>query len=195
VRARHERHTHLRSGAVALADRTFRVRAMEERDLEAVGQLAGRLVRMHHAFDPQRFLRPVNPERGYARWFASELQSPDRDKEIVLLVAETEDGAVAGYAYARLEPRSYNELLDAHGKLHDVYVDESARQKGIGEALVREAIRRLEAMGAPRTVLLAAAVNEAAQRLFARLGFRTTMLEMTRDAPRDPRRGESDASA
>lgn len=154
----------------------FVVRSLDKPDLQAVAALAGRLVRMHHAYDPQRFLHLANPEAGYARYFASELESPD----VVLLAAERA-GAIVGYAYARMEPRSYNELLDACGKLHDVYVDEGARGLGVGEALVREAIARLEQRGAPRVVLLTAVQNEAAQRLFGRLGFRTTMLEMTRE--------------
>lgn len=155
----------------------YEVRAMTRSDLESAGKLAGRLVRMHHSFDPQRFLDLANPEAGYTRYFASELQSDD----VVLLVA-TNGSDVVGYAYARMEPRSYNELRDACGALHDVLVDDSARGKGVGEALVREACRRLEAKGAPRVVLLTAVQNESAQRLFKKLGFRTTMLEMTREA-------------
>jgi ribosomal protein S18 acetylase RimI-like enzyme len=149
---------------------------MAASDLTQVGVLAGRLVRMHYAFDPKRFMRPVDPERGYARYFATLL---DKD-EVILLVAE-DDAGVCGYVYAQLEPRSYNELLDACAKLHDIYVDERVRRRGVGETLLRETFRRAEAKGAPRIVLLTAAQNEAAQRLFARVGFRTTMLEMTRE--------------
>lgn len=147
---------------------------MVNEDLPAVGVLAGRLVRMHHALDDKRFMRPVDPERGYQRWFATQLEDP----EVILLVAEDEAG-VCGYAYARMEPRSYNELLDACTKLHDILVDERARRKGVGEALLRETLRLGREKGAPRVVLLTAAQNEAAQRLFKRVGFRTTMLEMT----------------
>jgi ribosomal protein S18 acetylase RimI-like enzyme len=35
--------------------------------------------------------------------------------------------------------------------------------------------------GTPRLVLHTATQNQTAQRLFARFGFRTTMLEMTRE--------------
>lgn len=150
------------------------VRTMRREDLEAVGRLAGKLVRLHVDFDPRRFLRLASPETGYARYFGTLID----DGEAVLLVAE-EEGTIVGYAYGALEPRSYNELLDACGKLHDIYVDESARGKGAGEALVKEVLARLKEGGAPRVVLLTAVQNEAAQRLFARLGFRTTMLEMT----------------
>lgn len=154
----------------------LRIRSMEPRDLDAVAKLAGRLVRMHHDLDPQRFIHLPNPEKGYARYFASELESDD----VVLIVAEV-GGDVAGYLYARMEPRSYNELRDACGAIHDVFVDDSARKKGVGEALLREGMKRLKDRGAPRVVLLTAVQNEAAQRLFARVGFRTTMLEMTNE--------------
>ena len=163
-------------------DDTFTVRAMTKGDLPAAATLAGKLVRMHHDFDPLRFLHLPNPEAGYARYFAGELESDG----VVLLVAErtsgAEKGAIVGYAYGRLEPRSYNELLDACGKLHDVYVDEAARGNGLGEELVVGIVTRLTAKGAPRVLLLTATKNEAAQHLFTKLGFRTTMLEMTREA-------------
>ena len=40
------------------------------------------------------------------------------------------------------------------------------------------------AQGAPRVMLWTAEQNTSAQRLFARLGFRRTMIEMTRDFPK-----------
>jgi ribosomal protein S18 acetylase RimI-like enzyme len=151
-----------------------RVRTMTSSDLETVGKLAGRLVRMHHDLDPKRFIHLENPEPGYARWLGQEM----KNDAVVLIVAELE-GKVVGYVYARAEKRNYNDLLDAHGKLHDVYVDEAARGKGAGEMLVRETFRRLAEKGAPRVVLSTAVQNAAAQRLFEKVGFRTTMLEMT----------------
>jgi ribosomal protein S18 acetylase RimI-like enzyme len=150
------------------------VRTMVPGDLDAVGRLAGKLVRLHHSFDPKRFIHLENPEPGYARWLGQEL----KNDAVVLIVAEL-DCQVVGYVYAKKEGRNYNDLLDAHGKLHDVYVDESARGRGAGEALVREAQKRLAAKGAPRVVLSTAVQNEAAHRLFEKVGFRTTMLEMT----------------
>ena len=172
----------------AVRDETFIVREMTAADVPAVGRMAGKLVRMHHALDPQRFIELHNPEEGYGRYLGGELSN----SRVVLLVVERaperapqthdERENVVGYAYARLEPRNYNDLLDAHGKLHDVYVEERARGNKLGEALVREVVRRLTEKGAPRIVLSTAVQNEHAQRLFKSLGFRTTMLEMTRES-------------
>jgi GNAT superfamily N-acetyltransferase len=99
----------------------------------------------------------------------------------VVLVAERA-GAVVGYAYARLEERDWNALLEACGALHDLWVDEGARGTGAGRLLAEAIIDKLTAMGAPRIVLHTGSKNEPAQRLFAKLGWRMTMVEMTRES-------------
>jgi GNAT superfamily N-acetyltransferase len=60
-------------------------------------------------------------------------------------------------------------------------VAEPHRGHGIGEALVQRASDWLREHGAPRVLLWTAQRNAAAQRLFLRLGFRPTMIEMTRE--------------
>ena len=149
-------------------------------DEPALGRYGGALMRQHNDLDPRRFIRSENPEAGYGRFLASQLDEP----ECVVLVAE-HSGKVIGYAYAGLEPMSWKDLREACGYLHDVFVDPDARGARIGERLVRAAIGWLEAQGAPRVVLMSAARNEGAQRLFERLGFRRTMVEMTREAGAD----------
>lgn len=152
------------------------VRPATRADLPAVAKLGARLVRMHHAWNPRRFLLVEPVERGY-EWFLGRMID---EGAAVVLVAEL-DGAVVGYAYGALEPRDWNALLDAHGALHDVFVDDAARCRGAGEALVRAMVERLETLGAPRVLLSTAVQNEPAQRLFEKLGFAPTMLEMTRE--------------
>ncbi len=161
-----------------MSDPSISIRPMTPDDLPAVGKLAGALVRLHHATDPKRFLLVPSVEERYARFFASELA----DARCVLLSAvDAKTNAVVGYAYGRLESRDWNLLLDAHGALHDVFVSESARGHGVGEKLVREMCRALEAKGAPRILLSTMESNASAQALFAKLGFRKTMIEMTRE--------------
>lgn len=153
------------------------IRPATKADEAALGRFGGALMRQHHDFDPRRFVLGEHPEAGYGRFLVSQLDEP----ECVVLVAERA-GRVIGYAYAGLEPMSWKDLRAACGYLHDVFVDPAERGAGAGERLVRAAIGRLEAKGAPRVVLMSAARNEPAQRLFERLGFRRTMVEMTREA-------------
>jgi len=145
-------------------------------DLAAVAKLAARLVREHHAMDPDRFLIFDHIEEGYAAYLGSEI----RKKRSLVLVAE-DAGSIVGYAYGRIEPRDWNALRERCGVLHDVYVDEAVRHRGVGARLVDEMVKRLGALGAPRVILMTAVQNTNAHRLFERLGFRATMLEMTRE--------------
>lgn len=146
-------------------------------DESALGRYGGALMRQHHALDPLRFIQSQSPEAGYGRFLVSELREP----EACVFVAEAA-GDVVGYAFASLEPMSWMDLRAACGYLHDVYVDERWRRSGAGERLVRAALEWLESRGAPRVVLMSATGNDEAQRLFERLGFRRTMVEMTREA-------------
>ena len=157
----------------------FTVRPAEARDVPALGRLGGALVRLHHALDPSRFLLAPDVERGYAWWLGRELAAP----EAVVLVAAGPDDAVLGYAYGRLEPRDWNVLLDEHAVLHDVLVDDGARGRGVGRALLLAFVAAVRARGAPRVVLHTAVGNERAQAIFREAGFRPTMIEMTLDLP------------
>jgi ribosomal protein S18 acetylase RimI-like enzyme len=67
------------------------------------------------------------------------------------------------------------------GVLYDIVVDPAHRGRGVGRMLLDATLAALKARGAPRVVLSTAERNESAQRLFARAGFRRTMIEMTRE--------------
>lgn len=152
------------------------VRPCKPADLLAVGKLAARLVRQHHTMDPDRFFTFDHIEEGYAHYLRSEM----RKKRSVVLVAEDSSG-ILGYTFGRIEPREWIALRESCGFVHDLYVDERARRRGVGTRLMDEMVKRLAALGAPRVVLMTAAPNTNAHRLFQRLGFRTTMLEMTKE--------------
>jgi ribosomal protein S18 acetylase RimI-like enzyme len=55
--------------------------------------------------------------------------------------------------------------------IEDVVVDDSARGKGVGEALNRAALDRARAEGATTVDLTSRPSREAANRLYQRIGF------------------------
>jgi ribosomal protein S18 acetylase RimI-like enzyme len=167
----------------------MRVRPARAADLPAVSRLAAELVRLHHRLDPPRFLLVEPVEDGYQWFFSREIK---RKGALILVAEDEETKRILGYAYATLEGRNWNDLLDACGKLNDIYVDPTARRGGVGRALVEEAFATLKARGAPRVVLLSAWKNPDAHAFFEGLGFRRTMLEMTAELepPRAPRRAK-----
>jgi ribosomal protein S18 acetylase RimI-like enzyme len=150
--------------------------------MKAVGRLGALLVKVHHDFDPQRFIAATSrTEQGYGSFLGSQLG----DSSVVVLVAEWE-GAVLGYTYAGVEGFDYMSLRGPAGVLYDIVVDPAHRGHGVGRRLLDATLAALEARGAPRVVLSTADRNEPAQHLFARAGFRRTMIEMTRELDGDP---------
>lgn len=153
------------------------IRPAATSDLEPLGRLGALLMRTHSDFDPLRFMTPGDdPEGGYAWFLGTQIHRTD----VVVLVAER-DGRIVGYVYAGIEPLSWKELRDEAGFVHDVVVAEEARGQGVGGALIDAAAEWLHRRGVPRVLLWTAERNGAAQRLFARHGFRRTMIEMTRE--------------
>ena len=153
------------------------IRPARTADLPVLGQLGAQLMRVHHDFDTRRFLSPgTDPDRGYAAFLGTQIE----DEDCRVLVAELE-GTVIGYVYAAIEPLSWKELRDEAGFIHDIVVDPAHRGGGAGSQLLDAAIEWLRSRGMPRVMLWTAEQNVGGQRLFARSGFRRTMVEMTRE--------------
>ena len=154
------------------------IRPAAPADLKAIGRLGALLVRMHHELDPDRFIAATpQTEHGYGSFLGTQLDEPN----VIMLVAER-DGEVIGYTYAGVEGNDYMSLRGPAGVLHDIVVDPAHRGQGVGRALLDATLEALKAKGVPRVVLSTAERNESAQRLFARAGFRRTMIEMTRES-------------
>ena len=155
------------------------IRPATKSDEAALGRFGAALMRQHHASDPRRFILTDRPEAGYGRFLASQLADPN----VAVLVAE-QSGEIVGYVFAGIEPISWRDLRGPCGFIHDVYVDERVRHQGTGQDLLRAAIAWARSKGMSQIVLWSKSGNDAAQRVFTRLGFRETMVEMTLD--RDP---------
>ncbi len=146
-------------------------------DTAVIGRLGALLVRVHHDFDPERFIgATAETERGYGSYLRSQLANPD----IIVLVAER-GREVLGYTFAGLEGYDYMSLRGPAGVLYDIVVAPEHRGSGVGRALLDATLAALAGRGAPRVVLSTAERNAPAQRLFERAGFRRTMIEMTRE--------------
>ena len=151
-------------------------------DLPVLGRLGALMVRLHHDFDPARFLAPSpRTEEGYASFLGSQFHQP----KAFVLVAEL-GGGVIGYAYAGVEGIDYMSLRGPAGILYDIVVDPAHRSQGVGRRLLDATLAALRRLGAPQVVLSTAVRNAAAQRLFERAGFRQTMIEMTRELGEKP---------
>jgi ribosomal protein S18 acetylase RimI-like enzyme len=155
----------------------FVVRPAAPDDLPALGRLGAELMKVHYDFDRRRFLEPLaDAPEGYAWFLGTQL----RESDVRVTVADDE-GRILGYAYVAVEPRSWQMLLDEAGVIHDVIVDRSARGRGVATALIDDAFAWFRSRGIERVILHTAQANVSAQRLFEHLGFRRTMVEMTKE--------------
>lgn len=170
------------------AEPPIEIRAATPADLPACARLGARLSRLHHRLDPLRFFAPPGLEAGYAWWLGKERRNP---RAVVLAAVRPGPGgrqAVVGYAYGRLEPRDWNTLREACGVGVDLIVVPRLRRRGLGGRLLTALAEALAARGAPRMIVQVAARNPAAARTFEGMGFRPTMLELTRELERPRRR-------
>jgi ribosomal protein S18 acetylase RimI-like enzyme len=88
------------------------------------------------------------------------------DPGATLLVARDGD-EIVGTAMVIVYPTT----IRFESRIEDVVVDESARGRGVGEALVNACIEVARGRGASIVELQSARVREAANRLYERMGF------------------------
>lgn len=152
------------------------VRDARRPDLEALGEFGACLMAMHHNWDPERFIRTdTGTPKKYADWLGRQLGAAGA----LVLVAETATGVV-GYTYSTLEGYDYMSLRGPAGVLQDIFVDPVARKNGVGRKLYEVTANKLVAAGAHQIVLSTAYRNRVARRFFSSVGFRPTMVEMTK---------------
>lgn len=100
-----------------------------------------------------------------------------------VLLARDEDGPIVG----TLTLVAFRIPTGVGAWIEDVVVDEQARRRGVGEALIAEAIRLAEESGALHVNLTSRPTREAANRLYRRLGFEqreTNVYRLRLPAPR-----------
>ncbi|MGE8503900.1 acetyltransferase (GNAT) family protein [Ectopseudomonas oleovorans] len=112
-----------------------------------------------------RFYEVPRDEADIAAFLGQRLQRGDSQ----LLIARDEQGVAQGFV--QLYPFQSSLALEPAWLLSDLYVDETARRGGVGEALMNAARAHAEASGACGLQLETAKTNLAGQRLYERLGY------------------------
>ena len=87
--------------------------------------------------------------------------------QTVLVARDDADAAIVG----TLTLVTYRVSSGLKGRIEDVIVDSSARGRGVGEALVREAMARANEKRVTMLELTSMPYRESANRLYKRLGF------------------------
>ncbi len=152
----------------------FTIRQARVSDLDALAQFGALLAAQHKGYDASRFLSPSEQE--YRAFLAQYVDATTA----LLTVAEDREGLL-GYAFVRWEPSSFVDLADEAPWLHDLFVAQRGRGRGIGRALLKAIETAVRERGAKRLRLEVSPQNTVALGVFTSSGFRTTMLEMQKD--------------
>jgi len=97
------------------------------------------------------------------------------------------DGAVVGFVTFDVESEHYRQDV-TRGIVHNVYVREGDRGKGIGGELLAEAEATLRAEAVDAVALRAMAANDDARRFYRRHGYEPHRVELEKPINSDPQR-------
>jgi GNAT superfamily N-acetyltransferase len=140
------------------------LRPAEPDDVPAVGQLHHRSRRSaYRNIVPDSALTAV-PADAIARWW-TERWSYERHTHL-LTVAEY-DGALAGFSYVGPD----EDGDPATGELYALHVDDRYHRRGIGTALIHDALTTIRNGGYLRAALWVIAANQRARRFYERGGW------------------------
>lgn len=142
-------------------------------DLPSVLPLIEKTAAFHAQLDPQRFGLKPNVAASYEGWITRMFDEPAN----AFFVAEF-DGRIVGFVLGAMQDDARIYSVGRIGFIHDLWVEEDQRQKGIGRQLVLAAVEHFRGHGAEQARLDSATSNERAQRLFASRGFRPSVVEM-----------------
>lgn len=151
---------------------------MEEACRPAVAADLRRLAELNRAV-----IEELAPMRGGAVWKAREArQEPLEDGLADLLedpsvrvVVSTIDGAVVGYAVVRLEHLADGSVL---GVIDDIFVEEGARQVGLGELMIDDLMAWCEERKCIGMDAMALPGHRATKNFFEESGFTARQLVM-----------------
>ena len=153
-----------------------RIRLAVVGDESVVADLNRFVQDVHLAHRPDHF-RPTRSEES-ARWYRSLLEKPATR----LWIAE-EDGLPVGYLLALVNEVAENPFVQARRwcEIDQLAVHPDRRRRGIGRALLLNAVSTAKAEGIDRVEAASWSFNDDAHAVFERLGFvpKTTRFELT----------------
>lgn len=152
------------------------IRLAAKADLAAIHRLVAELAAAHVGVDAARYTALSTAWGEYERAMTSD----EASRPLLWLVAEV-DGQISGYLMAEHVEADDLAWSPEHVCVHDVLVEHAARKSGAARALIEAAAAWARGRGVRQLRLFTDDRNEAARAVFGRMGFRRTMVEMTRD--------------
>jgi len=155
-------------------EQNFTIRQATRDDARAVAALWSVMADQHRRYDADGWCWSDDAEDKWLEHFTGHLDNTDA----VCLVAQGADGELLAFVQAVVKDSPPIFATRRHGEVWDLVVRPEHRRKGIGAKLMAAAIAGLKERGAEDVKLHVAIANEAAIKLYERLGFRRIMYRM-----------------
>lgn len=150
------------------------IRPAQEKDIPRLGDLLLQVCRVHHQGRPDLF------RAGGRKYDDAGLRLLLQDKDRPILVAEDENGWVAGYAFCvyqyHKDEGSFNDMTTLY--LDDLCVDETCRGRHVGRALYQAVLDLARRTGCYNVTLNVWSCNESAMRFYESCGLRPQKVGM-----------------
>lgn len=148
------------------------IRRATVRDIKEILPVWGDLANYHAELDPA-----FTPSPQWSREYGAYLRTlMARDDAIAVVASEATE--VIGYAVGRITNLPSFFERRHRGYIHDVFVREGFRRRGVGRRLVEEILAWFRRRGVTLVELTVAANNDAAISFWERLGFHIYMFQM-----------------
>lgn len=156
---------------IPVAKMTVQIRRATARDVREILPVWGQLASFHADLDPA-----FTPSAQWPREYEAYLRTLIGGDDAIAVIAKEGD-AVIGYAIGRITNLPSFFERRHRGYIHDVFVREEYRRRGIGRQLVEEILAWLRRRGVTLVELTVAASNDALH-FWEELGFQTYMHQM-----------------
>ena len=145
-----------------------------EADVEAVAGLWELMAGQHREYDPEVWCWSQDAPFHWAQWYTGLLGR----EEYVLPLAVTPEGRIVGFAISVVKDNPSIFAIERAGEVWDLLVHPDVRGQGVGQALMEWSFAELQRLGAQDVKLHVALANQAAVKLYEKLGMRPVMYRM-----------------
>lgn len=149
------------------------IRSATPDDVPNVLPMVRAICQLHQSWDASRFATIDSPEKMYERW----LRSRATDPKSVFLVAE-HDGNLVGYVVCTIEKEIPIYATTEFGWIHDLWIDPTYRNEGLGRQMTMRVIERFAEWGVKQIRLQTARENTIGRKLFETCGFAISTIDM-----------------
>ena len=162
-------------GAAAKPALNIVLRDAQASDSAALGKLWRELMDLHSEID-DRFALADNADHAFQGY----LENARKSDDYLVRVADL-DGYCVGFTISCILPNSPAYRTRWVGYINDICVTDKLRGHGIGEALVKDAVKWLRTHGAESVEVYVSKINEGAQKFWRRVGGRDYLDRLTID--------------